>query len=69
MQLAVRRVEFECVVGICTFSYLPTSRRFAHVAGEHALRPARGKYWKEAFSGRSAVLGLYLWYQNSKRKS
>src|SRR5882724_10040350 len=31
MQLAVRRVEFECVVGICTFSYLPASRRFGHV--------------------------------------
>ena len=51
MQLAVLRVAFECVVGICTFSCLPASHRFGYVAGEHALQPASGKYRKEAFSG------------------
>src|SRR5882724_10526212 len=49
LQLAVRRVEFECVVGICTFSYLPESHR-ATSQEEYALQPASGKYRSEAFS-------------------
>jgi len=33
MQLAVRRVGFECLVGIYTFCYLPKSQHVGHVAG------------------------------------
>jgi len=43
MQLAVRRVAFECVVGICTFSCLPASHRFWHVAGEICIATCERK--------------------------